>query len=226
MQLRRTARLAATLLPASIALLGCGGNTPSDEAASAAAVVATTAAASDRYARPDPTVVADEASFGRWRPAPIQPNAATAADVEAACRADALVGTAPLAVLDSRGEGQFTLVFAGRAPAICRASLDDPRATPVVVVRAIVDGADPEAEPEHLGGHDLEAVDAGTRPRNVLVGRVGDDVPAVSVNHDDATWTKASIGNGWYAVWWPLAKEAIGVAAVDRRNTVIDSYAP
>ena len=31
---------------------------------------------------------------------------------------------------------------------------------------------------------------------------------------------------GWYAFWWPLAKVAIGVAAVDRRNTVIDSYAP
>ena len=51
-------------------------------------------------------------------------------------------------------------------------------------------------------------------------------MPEVSVNHDDATWTDASIGNGWYAVWWPLAKEAIAVAAVDRRNTVIDSYAP
>jgi len=102
----------------------------------------------------------------------------------------------------------------------------DPDAEPELVVRPIVAGAAPEAEAEHLGGHDLEPVDAETRPRNVLVGRVGDGVPEVSVNHDDATWTKAAIANGWYAVWWPLAKEAIGVAAVDRRNTVIDSYAP
>jgi hypothetical protein len=212
-----------------LALAACGSDGPSDEATDAIAAATgdqVSTAAPDRYAKPDPTAVANEASFGRWRPAPIQPSSDTAADVEAACRADDLVGAAPLAVLDSRGEGEFTLVFAGDSPALCRATMADPDADPVVVVRAVVDGAAPEAEPEHLGGHDLEAVDAATRPRNVLVGRVGDGVPAVSVNHDDATWTKASIGNGWYAVWWPLAKEAIGVAAVDRRNTVIDSYAP
>ena len=120
----------------------------------------------------------------------------------------------------------FTLVFGGNAPALCRVTMADPDAAPLAVVRAVVDGAQPEGEPEHLGGHDLEAIDQASRPRNVLVGRVGDGVPEVSVNHDDATWTKASIANGWYAVWWPLAKLAIGVAAVDRRNTVIDSYAP
>ena len=75
-------------------------------------------------------------------------------------------------------------------------------------------------------GQALVAVDAATRPRTVLFGRVRDGVPAVSVNHDDATRTKASIGDGWYAVWWPVANEAIAVAAVDRRNTVIDSYPP
>ena len=185
-----------------------------------------TPAATDRNARPDPTAVANEASFGRWRPAPIRPSSARRGRRGGGCRADALVGDAPLAVLDARGEGLFTLVFAGEAPALCRATMADPEAAPAVVVRAIVDGAAPEAEPEHLGGRDLEPVDAETRPRNVLVGRVGDGVPEVSVNHDDATWTDASIGNGWYAVWWPLAKEAIAVAAVDRRNTVIDSYAP
>jgi hypothetical protein len=218
--------VAATIV--ALALGACGSNVPTDASATTGAATSgkATPAATDRYARPDPTAVANEASFGRWRPSPIRPSSVVAAAVEAACRADGLVGDAPLAVLDARGEGLFTLVFGGDAPALCRAAMADPDAEPAVVVRAIVDDASPDAEPEHLGGHDLEPVDAATRPRNVLVGRVGDGVPEVSVNHDDATWTDASIGNGWYAVWWPLAKEAIGVAAVDRRNTVIDSYAP
>ena len=218
----------ATVVLVAFLLGACGADAPADglSAEEAHTTAGDATPDPDRYAKPDPTAVANEASFGRWRPAPIQPSSAVAADVEAACRADDLVGDAPLAVLDARGEGLFTLVFAGDAPAVCRAAMPDPEADPSVIVRAVVDGAAPDAVPEHLGGHDLEAVDPATRPRNVLVGRVGDGVPAVSVNHDDATWTKASIANGWYAVWWPLAKTAIGVAAVDRRNTVIDSYAP
>ena len=136
-------------------------------------------------------------------------------------------GDAPLAVLDARGEGLFTLVFAGDAPAVCRAAMADPDAAAGRRRpgdrrwRGARGGAGAPRRPRPGG---RRRGDAGRG--NVLVGRVGDGVPEVSVNHDDATWTKASIGNGWYAVWWPLAKEAIGVAAVDRRNTVIDSYAP
>jgi hypothetical protein len=225
---RRAVPLVAPLMLVAI-VSGCGADAAPDDASGGVAAATdreATSATPDRYAKPDPTAVANEASFGGWRPAPIQPSSAVAADVEASCRADSLVGDAPLAVLDARGEGLFTLVFAGEPPAICRVAMTDPDAQPVAVVRAVVDAGEQPAEPEHLGAHDLEAVDAGSRPRNVLVGRVGDGVPEVSVNHDDATWTKAATANGWYAVWWPLAKEAIGVAAVDRRNTVVDSYAP
>jgi hypothetical protein len=222
------AGVAVAAVVVALALGACGSDAPTDssDATVGTGDGETAAAATDRYAKPDPTAVANEASFGRWRPAPIRPSSTVAATLEAACRADEAVGEAPLAVLDARGEGLFTLVFGGDAPAVCRGTMADPDAAPAVVVRAIADGAAPDAEPEHLGGHDLEPVDAQTRPRNVLVGRVGDGVPGVSVNHDDATWTKASIANGWYAVWWPVAKEAIAVAAVDRRNTVMDSYAP
>lgn len=222
-------RVTVAAIVLGLALAACGADELPDEASEATTVATgaeATPAASDSYARPDPTGVANEASFGRWRPAPIRPSSAVAADVEAACRADDRVGDAPLAVLDARGEGLFTLVFGGDVPAVCRATMADLDAETAVVVRAVVDGAAPDAEPEHLGGHDLEPVDAATRPRNVLVGRVGDGVTEVSVNHDDATWTRASTADGWYAVWWPLAKEAIAVAAVDRRNMVMDSYAP
>jgi hypothetical protein len=230
------ARAVVAALVFAFVIAACGdAAVPSDDGASTqppagasspAGAASPSAAASDRNAKPDPSAVALEATFGRWRPAPIHLSAATKADVVAACRADPLVGDAPLVVTDARGEGLFTLVFAGAEPAICRASLEDEAASPEVVVRAFADGDAPDPEPEHLGGHDLEVVDQDTRPRIVLVGRVGDGVPEVSVNHDDATWTKAAIDHGWYAVWWPLAKEAIGVAAVDRRNTVVDSYPP
>ena len=146
---RRAVPVLTALILFAGAVIACDADAPTDGESAGVSAAATdaSAAASDRYAKPDPTAVANEASFGRWRPAPIRPSSLVAADVEAACRADELVGDAPLAVLDARGEGLFTLVFGGDAPAVCRATMADPEAAPVVVVRAIVDGAAPEAEP-------------------------------------------------------------------------------
>jgi hypothetical protein len=228
MEPRSRSILVVSMFVAAVLVAGCASDGPPVSDASAAASAAGDGTLPpDRDAAPDPTAVANEAAFGPWRPAPIQPSSAVASRVEAVCRADALVGDAPLMVLDARGEGLFTLVFGGDAPALCRATMADAEADPLVVVRPVGGGADaPAPEAEGLGIHDLEAVDPGSRPRNVLVGRVGDDVPAVSVNHDDATWTKAAIGNGWYAVWWPLAKEAIGVAGGGPPHPGITRNAP
>ena len=85
-----------------------------------------------------------------------------------------------------------------------------------MVVRPVdgAEGAEPPAE-RTLGIHDIELVDESTNPRWVAVGMVGDGVNTVEVNFDDATWSKASMANGWYATWWSGSAEALGVAAVD-----------
>jgi hypothetical protein len=176
----------------------------------------------------NPSAVAEDAAFGRWRPAPIRPTPELATLVEGACRDDALVGDLPLAVLDARGLGLFTLVFAdGSSAALCRVAVGEADRSVDVVVRPVDGAAGAEAPATRkLGIHDIELVDESTNPRWVAVGMVGGGVNTMEVNFDDATWSKASMANGWYATWWSGTAEALGVAAVDSRNIVITSFAP
>jgi hypothetical protein len=220
-----TSRLPAAAILAACIVCGCAPDASIEEST---APSSPTALATDRAARADPTAVAEAAAFGTWRPAPAYPTPDLQTRSEAACREDEVVGSKPLAVLDVRGEGLVTLVFVDAdGAALCRVAMDGPDGEARAVVRPVAGSADAAAPgDEELGVHDLEVTDETTIPRVVLVGAVGDAAMGVSINHDDATWTKASMDNGWYAVWWPLAKEAIGVAAVDRRGIVMTSYAP
>ncbi len=182
-------------------------------------------------ATPRPTAdvgaIAHAATFGRWRSAPVRPNADLTAQAELACRSDPLVGDLPLKVLDARGEGLLLLVFA-RDPAavLCRAEASEDGSV-VTVVRPIAGVGDAEPPgPRTLGIREFEQVEGAASSRTVLVGRVGDDVRSIGVNFDDATWSTASMANGWYATWWPASAKPLGVAAIDNRNVVITSYAP
>ena len=220
----------APLAGAALVLVLVGACSPeaSVDQGDAATPVTATAKPRDSVPPPDPSAIAQEAEFGTWRPAPILTTPAFATAVEEACRADGTVGDLPLRTLDARGLGLATLVFASdRAAVLCRAAIDGPGGTATATVRPIPEaaGATPP-EDGKLGIHDLEIVDEQTNPRVVLVGTVGDSAHEVSVNHDDATWTKSRMSNGWYAVWWPLAKEALGVASSDNKSIVIDSFAP
>ncbi len=176
----------------------------------------------------DPSAAADAATFGGWRRDPITPTPAFTATVEAACRAQPGVADLPLAVLDVRGEGRATLVFAAAGPAVmCRADVAaDGAATVQVAPIAAADGAAPPPAGK-LGIYDLTRVDDVARPYSVLVGEVGDPVHSVAVNFDaDAAWYKASKANGWYAIWWPGATKPIAVAASDMRSVVMDGFTP
>jgi hypothetical protein len=176
----------------------------------------------------NPSAFAEDAAFGQWRLAPIRPTSELATLVEDACRDDALVGDLPLAVLDARGLGLFTLVFAdGSSAALCRVAVDEVDRSVEVVARAVNGAAGAEAPAaRELGIHDLELVDESTSLRRVAVGMVGDGVNTVEVSFDDETWGKASMNNGWWATWWSGTAEALAIAAVDSRNVVITSFAP
>lgn len=202
---------------------GCGGPSPSGVVAGQ--TPGTDAAEITPRPTPDPTAVADAALFGRWRRAPVTPSPAIAGAAEAACRTQDGVGTLPLRVLDARGEGQLTLVFADDAATmVCHGVAADDR-TVTADARAIegLANAEPPAE-GHLGAHDIEVVEAPSGARVVVVGRVA-DVPEVGISFDDATWGEATIADGWYVAWWPQVSLALSVASVDRRNVVIDSFA-
>jgi hypothetical protein len=215
------------MLALALSLGGCALDDPAEPSFEASASDPAVSTRRTPPPPPDPSAIAEEAAFGRWRPAPVAPTPALATAAEDGCRQEEAVGDLPLAVLDARGLGLMTLVFAdGSSAVLCRVGFADDRSVEVAV-RPIPAAAGSEAPVEGtLGIHDVELVDTATSPRWVAVGRVGDGVPEVAVNFDDATWSRATIGNGWYATWWSGVAEALGIAAVNSRNIVIDSFAP
>ena len=173
---------------------------------------------------PDPTAVANAAVFGNWRRTPVPPSPVMAGAAERACRSQDDVGSLPLRVLDARGEGQLTLVFADESTTMaCHAEAADD-GTMAAFARAIEGLADaPPPVDGHLGAHNIEVIESPSGARVVVVGRVA-DVPEVGISFDDSTWGKATIADGWYAAWWPQGSVPLSVASVDRRNIVIDSF--
>ena len=216
------ARAATFALAASaLALAGCGADAPSPTATQATTPVR----AADP---PDPSAAARDATFGAWRRSPIGPTPEFAASAEAGCRAETAVGRLPLAVLDARGEGRATLVFDDAVAAVlCRVDVAED-GTVAAVAREVTRA--PQATPppdRELGPYDLELVEGDAGSYTVLVGQVGGGVHEVAVNADaDAAWYTAAMDNGWYAIWWPGAAPALGVAASDSRRVVITSFAP
>jgi hypothetical protein len=176
---------------------------------------------------PDVNAIANDAVFGKWRRAPAYPTPKVRATAEAACREQDEVGDLPLKVLDARGEGEVTLVFAdARTAVVCFATAKD-ETSATATARPVAGYPETKAlDPEKLGIHDEEIVDAGARSRFIVVGRVGDKVHDVGASFDDWTWGKASMADGWYAIWWPGSQPALTIAASDSRSIAIDSYTP
>jgi hypothetical protein len=206
---------------ACLAAVGCAGPAPSVVTVRTPLV---DAGEVSPIPTPDPTAVADTGVFGRWRRAPVTPSRAVAHAAETACRAQDGVGQLPMRVLDARGEGLLTLIFADDATTLaCHAAVADD-GTVIADVRAVEGLADAQPPAEgHLGAHDMEIINGPSGARVVIVGRVA-DVPEVGISFDDSTWGKATIADGWYAAWWPQASVALSVASVDRRSVVIDSF--
>jgi hypothetical protein len=205
---------------ASLLVAACGDAPPSATAARRTR--------DPRIATPSPTVdvtaIADAAAFGPWRRKPIATSPAVAREAERACRDQDRVGSLPLRVLDARGEGLLTLVFADDATAVvCHAAAAEGggATADARTVAGLASAAAPERG--HLGPHDLQVIETASGARHVIVGRVA-EVPSVQVAFDDWTWGTATMADGWYAAWWPQAAPALTVASVDLRGVVIDSF--
>jgi hypothetical protein len=213
---------AVLLLSVCLLAIGCAGTEPSGGAATSDPGPEATRATP--RPTPDPTAAANAATLGNWRRTPVPPSPVLAGEAERACRSQDDVGDLPLRVLDARGEGQLTLVFADESTTMaCHAEAADDGAV-AAFARAIEGLADaPPPVDGHLGAHNIEVIESPSGARVVAVGRVA-DVPEVGISFDDGTWGKATIADGWYAAWWPQGSVPLSVASVDRRNIVIDSF--
>ena len=215
---------AGAALALAVALAGC--SIPSPTTAPDQGDATGEPGAATPLPTPDVRAVAVDAVFGNWRRAPARPTAELSQAAETACRELDAVGRLPLVVLDARGEGEVTLVFAGpKAAAVCHATVTR-AGTATADARPVQGDASSAPASKKLGVHDLEIIESTSGARTVLVGRVGPDVARVAAQFDDATWSNASMAGGWYAMWWPGSEPALTVAAVDSRSEALDGFAP
>ena len=104
-----------------------------------------------------------------------------------------------VAVVDARGLGRVTVVFA-----------DDARWSACL---ATIDGN--------------VTVTAAGQPGDATAGSVGDKNAFGTVaGFDDETYVDGSHANGWYAMWWPGNVEAASVSSIDRGRVTIGSANP
>jgi hypothetical protein len=162
-------------------------------------------------------------ALGPWRPAPIAIDQDAADTVANACRSagGAPLAELPVAVVDARGEGLVTVVFADDHLAIeCRTTLDA-TGQPIVEEPARLD-------PEAAGAIEEDQIrvvgfgpDDSEEPRSMVIGRVGAKAMNVKLTFDDESEVVASMANGWFATWWRGSAVPGAVVAVDSRSLAI-----
>jgi hypothetical protein len=172
----------------------------------------------------------DAAARGDWRPAPLPVPAPFLARFEATCvAAEPAISGLPVALRELRGEGHVTVIFGeanvARPSFLCRGSVDATTAAELEVV-ALDAGRDPIRD-EAIDIVRWEAVeDPAGNVRTVLIGRVGRAAVFVRAGFPDESEVDAVKGGGWYAMWWPGAREFIYAAGLNRQSIVIGDVPP
>lgn len=178
--------------------------------------------------RPIATVPADPAlaaAIGPWRRVPYPSEASFGAPFVAGCRAaEAAIGSMPAMVVDVRGRGWITVLFASDTAAfLCRTTVDDPT-HPVEVRPVTVPGGTVAGDQIDLALWTQVRIPPETI--TYAVGRVGPDPAEVIGGFIDQTFVFATHENGWWVAWWPPQAASDGFAAVDHSHVVLDNAKP
>ena len=143
---------------------------------------------------------------------------------EAACREQPAVGDLPLKVLDARGEGEVTIVFADdETAAVCfatatQAGAATATARPIAGYRT----RSPSTPRSWASTTRRSSTPRWARGSWSSAGSATRSTTSAA-SFDDWTWGKASMAGGWYAIWWPGTQPALTVAASDARSIAIDA---
>jgi hypothetical protein len=173
-----------------------------------------------------PSDPAMAAAVGPWRRVPFKADPGFGALYVAACRAASPdIGQIPATVVDVRGRGWITVLFASSQKAfLCRTTVGDP-AHPLAI-----ESIDVPAGTLAGGGVDLanyEELGKGSETTSFAVGRVGPTPSAVIAGFDDQTFVFGTMGGGWYVMWWPTGVTCDGISSVNNSHIVLDStHAP
>ena len=220
-----------------VTLVGCAvapSPSPSAPVSIGPTATATQAGPSTASDQPLPSFVRVDELGGPWRAAPIVVDNAHIAIVSDACAAAAreelgeTEANLPTALVDARGEGFLTTIMADDLNAIeCLARLDEAGTTATVdsVARlSILAVAPVDKSAITVASVTHEAYQDGSR--TVAYGRIGPDAATARVGFDDKSLVRASIAEGWWAMWWPGDVRATSWSAVDSHDLVAGSAEP
>lgn len=211
---RRRTRLRRRLV---LSAASCGGVA----AVAAAAVVVLTAGSA-------PTV-----AFAGWRADPTAPAGEQVKAAEADCRRNSALASQTPALADTRGPYTL-LVYPENSGSLCVTGphLQSPTGEPPMATFGAFLSASSTAGRsaaqrrglpyQHPANTNVVAPDAIKRIDNAIitkssspgaalsfnVGRVGEDVAAVTLVLEDGSRVEATTSNGWFAAWWPGGVEA------------------
>lgn len=241
---RRAPRRSVAVGLACLALvaIGCG---PADPSASvppgpAGASAGPAASAGDPAATPTAIPAEGDAIrlLGPWLsvPLPAVMVGDTASRAEAACRSamltaggsfeELLLRGVDRVIADARGEAGIWLVFANDTTAVdCRVALAEDLAIGEVGLRLWSDLAPPPADDgiAYVDYGYLEDVASG---RTYALGRVGRQSVKVIATFRDESHAFASLGDGWFLVWWFGTTAPVGIGGTDAHHLTIAALAP
>ena len=170
----------------------------------------------------DPTLAA---ALGAWRRVPFKADPAFGAPFADGCRAaEPTIGTTPVAVVDIRGRGWITVLFASDTAAyLCRTTVADPGHPLEVRAVAVPSGT--------ISGDQIDlalwtTVRISPETITYAVGRVGPDPAEVIGGFIDQTFVFATHASGWWVAWWPPQAASDGFAAVDHGHVVLNNVEP
>jgi hypothetical protein len=225
MRIRRLSSAAASIAVAA-AVVGCGLFSPDIASPPPTAKPAQSAAAAA------PTDAVSDQPLGPWRRSPVALPDDLLSSAEFVCRnpddevVRAALADMPVAVVDARGGGLASIIFADDHAAFeCRVKLEMVGgalgATILVPPSWLAPSSAPGEGAISIVSNGAIEDDAGAR--SVMIGRVGPGADRVVAGFDDATEVEAAQGGGWYTAWWPGLDRPGAVAAIDGRNVALAS---
>ena len=177
---------------------------------------------------PVATVPADPAlaaAVGPWRRVPFKADPAFGVRYISGCTAaEPAIGATPAVVVDVRGRGWITVVFASDSKAfLCRTTVDDPSHPVEVRAMTVPSGT--------LADDDIDlalwtTVQIGAETITYAAGRVGSVPVEVIGGFVDQTFVFATHADGWWVAWWPPQVASDGFAATDKGHVVLNNVKP
>ena len=167
-----------------------------------------------------------------WQPQPMRPSAAIVAEADRACREDiAFQPSLPLLLVDARGEGRLQLFYGD--PNGGSGECDGIFVGPDGSVRAGGPGGSSTSEAWQPNASDelvvmTRGASSGTlgEDEEHVAGRAGPEVARVQVIVDGiASPIEATVGNGWWAAWWPGGVACTEVVAIGADGAELGSNA-